>query len=195
MPNKNILLDLLTTLASDPTLNADLIKEAYAYAVLQDKALAELTLNGVKAQLALDAMRVELVAAESLIRQHDAVTLDLGPFGRKCHANSVAHGWHDKDKSFGDNIALMHSELSEALEAFREPLPFAQRLFHLVPEFQATPDEPQKPDGILPELADVIIRILDYTESIHATSQLILSLKLKHEYNKTRAFRHGGKLL
>nr|DAM28428.1 MAG TPA: NTP-PPase-like protein [Caudoviricetes sp.] len=49
----------------------------------------------------------------------------------------------------------------------------------------------RKPEGIAVELADAIIRILDFTasEGIDIES-LILA---KHEHNKTRPYRHGGK--
>jgi hypothetical protein len=133
------------------------------------------------------AVDAELKALKS--KSHLAVA--LGNFAEECHSNSVAHGWHDRDRTFGDFIALVHSELSEALEAFREPRPLAERLFHM----STSKVGDVKPDGILTELADVIIRILDYTGSIHATAQLIEALQLKHAYNMTRPHRHGGKLL
>ena len=31
------------------------------------------------------------------------------------HENAVKHGWWDEERSFGEIIALCHSELSEAL--------------------------------------------------------------------------------
>ena len=39
------------------------------------------------------------------------------------HENAVQHGWWEKDRSNGELIALMHSELSEALEALRNGNP------------------------------------------------------------------------
>jgi hypothetical protein len=39
-----------------------------------------------------------------------------------CHATAKEKGWWDFERSDGELIALMHSELSEALEAMRNDL-------------------------------------------------------------------------
>lgn len=51
--------------------------------------------------------------------------------------------------------------------------------------------ERRKPEGVAVELADCMIRILDYCG--HAGIDIEEAIRIKHEYNKTRPYRHGGK--
>ena len=41
--------------------------------------------------------------------------MDLKALQREAHAIAKDHGWWDEERTFGDLIALVHSELSEAL--------------------------------------------------------------------------------
>lgn len=81
----------------------------------------------------------------------------------------------ERDK--GNLVALMHSELSEGLENLRH----GEGPDDKIPEFK----------GIEAELADTIIRIFDMAE--HFKYDVIGALFAKAEYNKTRAYLHGGK--
>lgn len=102
---------------------------------------------------------------------------------RESWETSDAKGWHEGTRSFGDEIALIHSEASEALEAFRDGLPM--RSITYSPE--------RKPEGPAVELADVIIRCLD--TAYERGMPIEEAIKVKLAYNKTRPHRHGGKAL
>lgn len=110
--------------------------------------------------------------------------MNLTKFAAEVHKNAVEHGWWDGEpRSFEGLIALCHSELSEALEEYRighEP----QETYY---------PSGAKPEGIPSELADVIIRILDMCGYYGIDIQSII--KEKHEFNKTRPYKHGGKVI
>jgi NTP pyrophosphatase (non-canonical NTP hydrolase) len=93
------------------------------------------------------------------------------------HKNAQDHGWWDVPREDGTCISLMHSELSECVEALRMGNPLDKHL----PEY----------GNAVVELADVVIRIMDYCEM--KGWNLGKALVAKHEFNKTRPFKHGGK--
>lgn len=114
----------------------------------------------------------------------------LNVLQRVCYEMMQSKGWHDKPATFGDRIALCHSELSEALEEFRKPKgdPFQLR-------FEPTCETPEilKPEGVPSELADVVLRIADL--SGHHAMDLAAAVASKLKYNAFRPYKHGGKKL
>lgn len=126
----------------------------------------------------------------------------LNELAKEIHANAVAHGWWDEERSFGDIVALCHSELSEALEEYRNERPLAYVYQDRGDdssdpvEMVTNPDVWQlkrKPEGIAVEMIDCIIRILDWCDKEGVDVDKLLYAK--HEYNRTRPYRHGGKAL
>lgn len=120
-------------------------------------------------------------------------------WAEQIHANAIKHGWWDEDSSFGEIVALCHSELSEALEEYldEKPLVYQMQSYGIVSGRMETDLEKffpqQKIEGIAVEMIDCLIRILDWCGKEGVDVDEILARK--HEYNKTRPYRHGGKKL
>jgi len=88
------------------------------------------------------------------------------------------HGFEkDSDYNFGTKIALMHAELSEALESYRMGDPQSDH----IPEFS----------GVEEEYADVIIRIMNDAER-HGF-RVAEAMLAKQKFNAGRPYKHGGK--
>jgi NTP pyrophosphatase (non-canonical NTP hydrolase) len=112
--------------------------------------------------------------------------MDLFEFLREAHETSVGKGFYEEERSVGDVIALMHTELSEAFEEYRDGHDVTE-IYHVLQ------DGAQKPEGFPIELADVLIRIADFV--YHRGIPLERALQEKLAFNKTRPYKHGGKLL
>jgi len=90
-------------------------------------------------------------------------------------ANDVAieHGWYEEERPIPELLCLIHSEISEALEAYRKNIPVGEK------------------GWIGEELADAVIRIWDMCEYLNI--DIAKEVNKKHEFNKLRPYRHGNK--
>ena len=80
-------------------------------------------------------------------------------------------------------LALIHSEVSEALECVRDG------------HYEAYESEtrPGKPEGLPSELADIVIRVADLAGALGIDLESAIVTKMA--YNATRQHRHGGRNL
>lgn len=107
----------------------------------------------------------------------DKFTEAIDAYAMKTYETAKSKGWWDGPREDGTLIALMHSELSEALEGLRHGNPPSDH----IPEFSSLEEE----------FADVIIRIMDM--AAHRGLKLGAAIVAKAEFNKTRTHKHGGK--
>jgi NTP pyrophosphatase (non-canonical NTP hydrolase) len=140
-------------------------------------------------------------------------SMPMNAMAKEIHENAKKHGWWETEgleyvwrRNAGELLMLCVSELAEALEEYRDGKPPLYYVVEMRDEnggkypairedvYNTCANEEwkgEKPEGFAVELADCIIRILDMAEAYGFDMERIISLK--HEYNKTRPYRHGGK--
>ena len=101
----------------------------------------------------------------------EKITTDLRDMQAQVRQVNEANGWFDRDRDFAIDIALLHSEVTEAFEGYRNG-------------DHCNVDE---------ELADVLIRLLDTAERF--STDLPSEVAKKLEKNRQRGYRHGGKVV
>jgi len=94
---------------------------------------------------------------------------------KKIFTNAVNHGFWKGEVNDGERMALIHAEISEALEALREGNPSSNKIM----EFS----------NLEEELADAVIRIMDY--GFGKDLDIAGAVVAKMEYNESREFMHG----
>lgn len=91
-------------------------------------------------------------------------------------------GWDKCERSCVEHVALIHSELSEALEELRKGHDPDHVYF----------GKDGKPEGFPIELADAAIRIMNVLTEIGLDLEDMV--RVKSEYNKTREALHGKRM-
>ena len=94
---------------------------------------------------------------------------------KKVYMNAVNHGFWQEEPNDGERMALIHAEISEALEALRNGNPSSNKIM----EYSSLEEE----------LADTVIRIMDY--AFGNDLDIAGAIIAKIEYNKSREYMHG----
>jgi len=139
----------------------------------------------------------------------DALATEFYDYVRK-------QGFYDNPRTFGDTIALAHTELTEAYEATRlldkdetsiwyevkedftsggKKYIKGETVRHATYVYLISLDKilagALKPEGAPYELADCIIRLLETIKTLGHDADDLVARKM--DYNYTRAFMHGKK--
>jgi NTP pyrophosphatase (non-canonical NTP hydrolase) len=105
------------------------------------------------------------------------------------YKNAADHGFHDDDtkrsevENFSIWTANLHGEVSELWEAARKSELKKPCDKHFEEGQYLTYEEE--------ELADIVIRVFD--TAVARGIDIARAIALKHAYNKTRPYKHGGK--
>ena len=91
------------------------------------------------------------------------------------YKNAVEHGFWKGEVNDGERMALIHAEISEALEALRDGNPSSNKIIDY--------------SSLEEELADAVIRIMDY--AFGKDLDIAGAILAKIEYNRSREYMHG----
>ena len=125
------------------------------------------------------------------------------------HNNAKSKGFYEGEKNIGEMLCLIHSEVSEALEADRKGRyadlkTFIQREKQIIESYNLTSPvsnlttedfdnifKAKIKDTFEDELADIVIRVMDLASFKGIDLEKHIELKMK--YNSTRGYKHGKK--
>ncbi|MBE9490860.1 MAG: hypothetical protein IMY67_11240 [Bacteroidetes bacterium] len=121
----------------------------------------------------------------------------INKLAEKVHQNAKNKGFHDDEKNIGEMLCLIHSEVSEALEADRidnyiEGVNI--KIFSTAEKPGITWEnlfEAAIKNTFEDELADIMIRVMDLAalKGIDLDSHIAAKMR----YNETRPTKHGKK--
>lgn len=110
------------------------------------------------------------------------MNLTIGQIMQRAHETAKAKGFGGQENRIPEALALIHSEVSEALEDWRNG--------NMAMEYE-NHTHSQKPVGFPSEMADILIRVCHLSAALGIDLEQAVQEKL--DYNETRPQRHGGK--
>ncbi len=116
----------------------------------------------------------------------------LNEMSKTVFDQAVEKGWYDnKEETDSQYLARalmnLHSEISELWESYRK-----NQLYELCDKANGMEDLKLMPlVNVEEELADIVIRVLDTSKRLGINIEK--AVEIKHQYNKSRPYRHGNK--
>lgn len=119
----------------------------------------------------------------------------INKLSQEVYQNAKNKGFHEGEKNIGEMLALIHSEVSEALEADRKDRYINTSIKSVVgwinDEDFINSFESNTKDTFEDELADVMIRVMDLAAMKGIDLESHIHAKMR--YNSTREHKHGKK--
>lgn len=114
----------------------------------------------------------------------------INDLSKVIHEANKKKGFYDDEKNIGEMLALVHSEVSEALECDRKDK-YCPLLKTPLTMIDSSSFEAHVKDTFEDELADIMIRVMDL--AAFKKIDLEAHIHAKMNYNASRPYKHGKK--
>lgn len=116
--------------------------------------------------------------------------LGINETAQRAHADAKSLGWYDEGQVRSDleSLAMVITEVCEAIDELRNG--GHEHYYNNIILADGTNAPSAKPEGYGVEVADAIIRLLDFAAYKGIDLEALIDEKLK--YNLTRGHRHGN---